>query len=90
MVCDTNLLCLLAAHDPIVLGALQLLCISVHLEEVQDAALTSVLHTHSVANSDQDVVLCHAVRLSYGLICHRRHNAYHQDQHGDKSVLDAL
>ena len=90
MVCRPLLLCLLAAHDPVVLGALQLLCIPVHLEEVQDKAIASVLRAHSVAYSGEDGVLCHAVRLPYELICHRRHIAYHQGEHGGKLVLDAL
>ena len=90
MVCHTDLLCLLPTHDPIMLGTLQFLCISVRLEEVQDAALASVLHADRAAHSTKNLVLRHAVRILYRTIRPCRHDANHQDQHGDKPMLDAL
>ena len=72
------------------LGALQLLCISVHPEEVQNTAIASVLHANNFAHSGEDLVQCNAVWLFSRLIHRRRHDANHQGQYGDKPVLDAL
>ena len=83
MVCRTHLLRLLPTHHPIGLGALQLLCISVQLEEVQDVALASVLHADSVADVGTDRLQCHAVWLLYRPVHRRRHDANHQGQYGD-------